>query len=139
MTADRNGTGPRIIPVGQEPPAFTPRPPRAGRPTAGESGKAKGQAGTGERFRIINTFADFTLSQLSRAEIAVWLLLWRDTRDGTARTGITDLARRAGCDRGTVFRALKRLEQLALVSVVRRGGLRRGPSAYRVRPLAKDD
>jgi hypothetical protein len=142
-----NWTAPRIIPVGQEPPPLAvgqeppplnPRPPRERRPAAGDGGKAKGKAAAGERFKTLNAFADFTLAQLSRAEIAVWLILWRDTRGGIARTAYDDLARRAGCNRRNVGRALRRLEQLGLLQVVHRGGLGRGPSHYRVRPLVRD-
>jgi predicted transcriptional regulator len=128
---------PRILAVGEEPPPLVAQPKPAPSGNAGKSDKAKRKS-SGERFKTFNTFADFTLAQLSRAEIAVWVLLWRDTREGTARTGIADLARRAGCNRSTVFRALRRLERLGLVQVVHRGGLGKGASRYRVRPLTKD-
>ena len=96
----------------------------------------KGAKGAvGERFRVLNNFVDFTLAELSRAEISVWLVLFRDTRDGTARTGMADIARRAGCSRRNVVRAVQRLEQLGLIQVVHRGGFRRGASRYRVKPL----
>src|SRR5262249_58998603 len=91
-----------------------------------------------ERFAVLNAFVDFTLSKLSRAEIAVWMILYRDTRDGTARTGIADIARRAGCNRSTVFRAVRSLERAGFLKVVYRGGLGKGTSRNRVRPLAKD-
>jgi hypothetical protein len=105
----------------------TPRP-------AGGKGKGK-SAG---RFATINAFADFALGDLSRAEIATWLLLWRDTKpNGTARTSLDDLARRGGMNRQTVFRAVRRLQKRGLVVAVLRGGLNRGPTAYRVRPLPK--
>lgn len=129
---------PRILAVGEEPPPLDPAPARERRPAAGERRAAKGQPATGERFAILNGFIDFTLADLSRAEIAVWLVLYRDTRDGSARTSIDDLARRAGCNRRNVSRALRRLEKLGLVQVIHRGGLGRGPSRYRVRPLPKD-
>jgi len=102
----------------------------------GERGKAKGK--TGERFAVLNSFVDFALAELSRAEIAVWLVLYRDTRDGTARTSYDGLARRAGLNRRTVGRALRQLERRRLVKVVHRGGLRQGVSRYRVRGLPKD-
>jgi predicted DNA-binding transcriptional regulator len=125
-----------IIPVGQEPPPMEPSTPRKRRPDAGQPGKAKGKAG--ERFAVLNRFVDFTLADLSRAEIAVWLILYRDTREGTARTAISDIARRAGCDRRTVFRAVGNLEKCGLLKIVHRGGFGRGLSRYRVRPLTKD-
>jgi hypothetical protein len=90
-----------------------------------------------ERFAILNRFVDFSLAGLSRADIAVWLVLYRDTRDGIARTAYDNLARRAGCNRRNVGRAVRRLVRLGLVKIVYRGGLRRGVSVYRVLPLPK--
>ncbi|MBX7071959.1 MAG: helix-turn-helix domain-containing protein [Pirellulales bacterium] len=85
------------------------------------------------RFQTLNHFVDFTMSKLSRAEVAVWMILFRDTKkDGTARVAQADMARRAGADDRTMRRALRRLIGLRLVSVVRQGGLGRGPSTYRV-------
>lgn len=107
---------PRIIPVGGELPPMDPRPERPHKPTLGKAEEPKGKAGkrsAGERFRVLNNFVDFTLAELSRAEIAVWLILYRDTRDGTARTGMTDMARRAGCSRWAVVSAVRKLEKLA--------------------------
>lgn len=75
---------------------------------------------------------------LSRAEIAVWFVLFRDARDGIAQTGQTDIARRAGCDRRTVGRALRGLIRRGLVKIIRPGGLNRGPARYRVIPTGRD-
>lgn len=132
---------PRIIPVGGELPPMEPRSERTRKGTPDKVSESKGKTRkrpTGERFRVLNNFVDFSLADLSRAEIAVWLILYRDTRDGTARTSYDDLARRAGCNRRNVGRAVRRLVKLGLLQVVRQGGLRKGPSYYRVRPLAKD-
>jgi DNA-binding MarR family transcriptional regulator len=63
------------------------------------------------------------------------LVLYRDSRDGIARTGQTDIARRAGINRRTVYRALRRLEGRGLVKIVYARGLGRGLSRYRVRGL----
>ena len=87
---------------------------------------------------MLNAFVDFALADLSRAEIALWLVLFRDTRDGTARTSYDDLARRAGLNRRTVGRALRQLERRGLVKVVHRGGMRLGVSRYRVFGPPKD-
>jgi hypothetical protein len=115
--------------------SFPSSPPdRNGTKPRQAGGKVKGK--TAGRFATINAFADFALAELSRAEIASWLLLWRDTKpSGTARTSLDDLARRGGMNRQTVFRALRCLQRQGLVAVVFRGGLNRGPTAYRVRPL----
>jgi hypothetical protein len=89
--------------------------------------KPKGERSSRGRFQCINAFLDVTMAGLDRAELAVWLLLWRDTKpDGLARTWQGDLARRAGCNPRTVRRALAALQRAGLVSVVRQGGLNRG-------------
>jgi hypothetical protein len=134
-------TPPRIIPVGEEPPPMeSPKPAPSDngrkRPQGWDGGKAKGK--TGQRFAQLNAFADYSLAGLTRAEIAVWLILFRDTREGSARTGVTDLARRCGCDRSTAFRALRVLERRGLLKIVHRGGLGKGPSRYRVLPVPQE-
>jgi predicted transcriptional regulator len=53
--------------------------------------------------------------------------------DGLARTGVADLAKRAKCDRSTVIRAVRLLVEKGRLEVVRRGGIGRGPSTYRVK------
>lgn len=100
--------------------------------------KTREKAGTGARFKVVNTFADFTMRSLGRAEIAVWLLLWRDTKDGVARTSQKDLAQRAGVSERTARRAVQRLCRAGLLTIVHQGGVRRGPSTYRVDPFRKE-
>lgn len=126
---------PRILGVGEEPPALTPRNGTPPTSTRDKASKPKGKPG--DRFAVLNSFVDFTLAGLSRAESATWLILWRDTRDGTARTSMADIARRAGCTRRAVVDAMAKLEAVGLVKVVHRGGFRQGPSRYRLRPLVK--
>jgi hypothetical protein len=133
-------TPPRIIPVGEELPLMDgpeSAPSGNGRQRHQGENQSKGKGKTAERFAVLNNFVDFTLGRLSRAEIAVWFILYRDTREGTARTAYDALARRAGCNRRTVGRVVRRLERLGLLKIVHRGGLGRGPSRYRVRPLPK--
>ena len=116
-------------------PPMTPRPATPANGKAGE--KPKRPKETGERFTTINTFVDFTLAGLTRNETAVWLVLWRDTKDGTARTAQSDIARRAGIGRRTAVRMLGKLESAGLLRTIHRGGLNRGMNVYRVLPLAK--
>ena len=93
----------------------------------------------GDRFATLNAFCDFTLRELTRAEIAAWLTLYRDTKpDGLAKTSQADIGRRTGLNVGTVKRAVARLCRRGLLTIVHRGSLRRGPSTYRVRPLTRD-
>ena len=89
------------------------------------------------RFELLNAFVDSVMTDLSRSELAVWLTLYRDTkRDGTARTSLSDVARRGGMDRQTASRAVGRLARRKMLQVLRRGSLNQGPSIYRVFPFA---
>jgi hypothetical protein len=129
----------RIIPVGEEPPPMVetePAPTSNGRHRQPErASKPKGKHKAAGRFRTFNAFVDFTAKDLSRAELLVWLTLFRDCRDGLARTAQADLARRTGLCRKTIYNALRRLEALKLLHVARRGRLGLEPSSYRLRWL----
>jgi hypothetical protein len=92
---------------------------------------------TRDRFGTLNEFVDCSLVGLSRAEIATWLVLYRDTRNGIARTSQADIARRAGLSVRTVKDAVRRLRSTGLLVVVYLGGLNRGPSRYRVESIRK--
>jgi predicted DNA-binding transcriptional regulator len=75
-----------------------------------------------ERFGVLNGFVDFGLAGLSRSEVAVWLILYRDTRpSGLARTSLADLARRGGMSRRQASRALRALIARGAVHVIRKG------------------
>ena len=110
-----------------------------GQSSAGHRSKAKEpndkRKAAADRFAVLNNFIDFTMAVLTRNELAVWLVLYRDSRDGIARTAQSDIARRAGVTRRTVVRVLQRLEGLKLLKTVHQGGMRRGVSIYRVIPL----
>ncbi|TWT37017.1 hypothetical protein KOR34_19630 [Posidoniimonas corsicana] len=80
---------------------------------------------------MLNAFVDVTMADLCRGDIAVWLVLYRDTRDGTARASQADIARRAGLSVRGVRTAVRRLERRGLLRCVYRGGLNRGVSRYR--------
>lgn len=129
-------TQPRILAVGEEPPPLDNGDPRAH--LASCRSKAKRKSAAAGRFGVLNAFADVTLATLDRASIAVWLLLWRDTKpNGLARTSQADLARRGGISERSVRRALDVLDRAGLLDVVRRGRIGSGPSTYRVHPLRK--
>ena len=88
------------------------------------------------RFEVLNAFVDSGMADLSRAELAVWLVLYRDTKpSGTARASLADIANRAGIDRQTASRAVGKLSRRKMLQVLRRGGLNQGPSEYRVFPF----
>lgn len=110
-------------------------PPIAPTPTT----KPKTPRHTQGRFAEINGFVDCTLAHLTPSAVAVWLILWRDTKpNGLARTGQADLARRAGVTERAVRKALVQLIAAKLLKVVRRGRAGAGPSAYRVRGVNPD-
>ena len=77
------------------------------------------------------------MADLSRAESLTWLVLWRDTKNGTARTSMADVARRIGTTRRAVVDAVAKLGKRGLLNVVYRGGMRRGMNVYRVQPMTK--
>ena len=97
--------------------------------------KPKQLSKTGDRFKVLNNFVDFTMRDLKAADVRVWFVLYRDTKGGTAATAQTDIARRAGVSVRTVHGSVKRLERLGLLKVIHRGGLNRGSSRYRVVPM----
>lgn len=116
-------------------------PDEPAEPTAGTKARAKGTGAgrqAGDRFATLNAFVDFTAGTLNRADLLTWLVLYRDTRDGTAATSQADIARRTGLAKRTVQLAMNRLEAAGLLKRVHRGGLRRGTSRYRVSGLGKD-
>jgi hypothetical protein len=101
-------------------------PPRADPP-------AKKSPKRSNRFEEINGFVDVTMRELNRAELAVWLILWRDTKpNGEARASQADIARRGGLKTRMVRYALTRLQELGLLVVVDQGRLGKGCSTYRV-------
>ena len=86
-----------------------------------------------EKIAAANLFLDRS-AQPSPAAALVWLLLWRDERGGTARTAVSDLARRSGLSARTVKRSLGALRRRGLVETVRHGSPSAGPTVYRLRP-----
>jgi len=103
--------------------------------TQPQRNRAAGNRAPGNRFAVLNAFVDFALPLLGRADALAWLVLYRDTKaDGTTRTSIADIARRAGANASTIKRAIKRLRSLGLLVVVYRGSVNRGPSRYRIVP-----
>lgn len=104
--------------------------------TSGKTSEPKRKAAT-DRFGVLNAFVDCSLAGLSRSEIAVWLVLYRDTRDGTVRTSQENIAKRAGTSLRHVKKAIAGLKAAGLLSVVFQGGLNKGPSRYRVEPLLR--
>jgi hypothetical protein len=73
-------------------------------------------------FQNLAAFVDQGVRTLTRSELAVYLILLRDTRpDGTARAGLNDLAGRGGMSRKSASRAVGSLIAKNVLTVVRRG------------------
>ena len=89
------------------------------------------------RWQELNHFIDVTMRDLTPAQTAVWLTLFRDERKGVSKSAQTDIARRCGLSRESVSRAIVELERLGLVQTIHQGGLNRGFSWYRVTALNK--
>jgi DNA-binding MarR family transcriptional regulator len=88
---------------------------------------------------MLNAFVDSGMADLTRAELAVWLVLYRDTKpSGTARASIADIARRAGINQQTASRAVGKLTRRKMLQILRLGGLNQGPSEYRIFPFAME-
>ena len=133
MTDATNGHVRRLPPL---PPPMNPRPATPANGKARE--KPKRTAATSNRFRELNAFVDCSMADLSRAELATWITLWRDTKqEGTVRTSSTDIARRIGASRRAVTDALAGLRKRGLLRLIHQGGLTGGTSVYRAVPLAK--
>jgi len=93
-----------------------------------------------DRLEMLHMFIDRTMSRLTRHDIAVWLVLYRDSNtNNVASTGHTAIAERVGVSASTVNRAIRKLEQFRLLHVVYRGGLKRGTSCYRVHARKQAD
>jgi hypothetical protein len=133
-------TSRRILPPGETlPPKRSPGEKGSDtRPRGRKAGKGqrRGRQRHTDRFAVLNAFLDVTAKTLSRAPGLAWLVLYRDTRDGVARTSIADLASRVGCDQRSAKRAIRLLVEKGLVEVVHRGGKWRGVSIYRVTPVS---
>ena len=124
-----------------EPPSGSQSPPLHRRKQPDDDSpvrKPKSKRTTGDRFKLLNTFIDFTLRDLSRNEITVWMILYRDAKDGVSRTSIADLSRRSGISTRTGIRSIASLERKGLLKIVHRGGLRKGVSTYRICPLTTE-
>jgi hypothetical protein len=89
-----------------------------------------------DRWTDFNAFIDVTMASLNPRQIRVWLCLFRDAgKDGVCRTAQSYIAKRTGLRRPTVSSTIAELEALGLVVTEHAGGLNRGLSEYRIRPV----
>ena len=124
-----------IIPSGTVLSPMEADPPRRAKAETTDRISGKRRKTARGRFAVLNGFVDCSMASMSGSEVAVWLVLYRDTRNGTARTSAVDIARRIGRTPRTVIDSLGKLRTRGLVTRVYRGGLNRGPSVYRVHPV----
>jgi biotin operon repressor len=103
----------------------------------GSRAKGKPVRKTADRFAVLNAFVDAGMVGLSRVETMTWLVLYRDTRNGTACTSMVSIAARAGCSKQAVVNATKRLRRRGLLVQVFKGSNLRGPSRYHVLSVPK--
>lgn len=124
--------GTRVLPP-MEAPAGEPR--RRNRDAPARPRKRGTASNALGRFATLNAFVDATAATLTRSQVLAWIVLWRDTdaRTGLARSAISDIARRSGASPRATGDAIRHLCDEGLIVRVRRGGLNRGPSVYRVR------
>ena len=89
----------------------------------------------GNRWNELNQFIDITMRGLKPRQVAVWLTLFRDSRNGVASVSQIYIGKRCGLRRPTVSTAIKELEALGLVTTIHTGGVGRGVSKYRVQNI----
>lgn len=106
---------------------------RSGTPTPAAGNARSAARRSGDRWATLNTFVDAVLADATEAEVRVWLVLYRDVKQGgLARVGMTDIARRAGLTRRAVVNAIAALKARQAVEVVTRGSINGTPNAYRL-------
>lgn len=118
--------GARVLPPMEHAQTTPQRPHRRGRNTPKR---------TSGRWETLNAFVDVTMAGLTPRQTKVWLVLFRDSREGVARTAQNYIAKRTGLRRPTVSAVIGELAALGLIRIVHAGGLNQGISEYEVRAL----
>jgi len=123
MTTDLNAVlmGKRKAREAELPTAQAPKP------------TAKPASPAGDRWAMLNDVTDVVLRDLTESETKTWLVLFRDVRNGAARAGMSDIARRCGMSRRSVIRAIDALKARGLLEVTARGTINGKPNTYRLR------
>ncbi len=94
---------------------------------------------TANRFSALNAFIDFVMADLTRAELAAWLVLYRDTRNGVVQASIDAIAKRTGTSRQHTQKAIASLQRRGLIHQLKKGSINDGASIYRIKPLSAKD
>lgn len=101
----------------------------SGRPVDARSAR-KAPKGQANRWPMQNEFLDVHAGGMGRLDALVWLMLYRDARNGTACTGMTDIARRLKTTRRSVVRAINHLVSAGYLTILHRGSAKGSPSRY---------
>ena len=111
-------------------------------PTFPSSSATKPAAVSGEvnRWATLNYFADVTARTVRPLAALVWFHLFRHAKpDGMVCITQAELSRRIGRTERSIYSALRQLEKVGLLLVVRRGTEKVGPSIYRMKARRSDD
>lgn len=100
--------------------------------------KRKCADAVGRRWRLLNAFVDGGVVGLERADVVVWVVLFRHARaDGMVKVARTRLVAITGLASGTVKRAIRRLVAAGWLERIRRGGPSSGVAIYCVKHAGK--
>lgn len=94
---------------------------------------------TANRFSALNAFIDYMMVDLTRAELATWLVLYRDTRNGVVQASIDAIAKRTGTSRQHTQKAITSLQRRGFIEQIKKGAINSGASIYRVKTLSAKD
>lgn len=122
----------RPFAVGEEPPPPPPtrtvqREKKAGGKGGGGAGASSVKRGkSGPRIKKLRDFTTFTLHDLPRAQIAVWLAIFNCEHDGQAQIGQDRIVELSGTSKKHVGKAIKSLVARGLLEVIAQGRFRPG-------------
>lgn len=125
----------RIIPVGEEYPrweAETEALPETPATRERRAGNRRGTQGFRDRWAMFNDFVDGGMAGLTRAEMAVWFVIFRDTRNRSTQISMKHISNRAGCSVQSVGAAVKKLCSLKRLKRTVKGSIFGGASRYEI-------
>lgn len=106
--------------------------------TARVKAKPQPQARNGDRWATFNAFMDHIAPRLTLAERAVWLVMFRNARDGMCETTVRMLATAANVSISTTQAALNRLHTIGLVRPIWKSRDRAKASRYGIHHRPSD-
>lgn len=102
-----------------------------------QNGKHKKNPLIAGRFGDLNAFIDTAMADLTRAEIATWMTLFRftDVKKNSVTISIEKIAERSGTSVRHTHKAIGTLLEKGLLERLKTGSLNTGASVYRLHPL----